>query len=65
MDLFEDDLLQEKKKVKKIGKGIIIAGVIVVILIIAVVVAIGYFQSKQLGTYIDGVATAFRQIRIM
>ena len=59
MDLFEDDLLQEKKKVKKIGKGIIIAGVIVVILIIAVVVAIGYFQSKQLGTYIDGVATAF------
>ena len=54
MDLFEDDLLEEKKKVKKIGTGIIIAAVIVVILIIGVVAALSYYQSKQLGMYVDG-----------
>ncbi len=56
MDLFEDDLLEEKKKVKKIGTGIIAAIVVVVILIIGVIVALSYYQSIQLGMYIDGMA---------
>lgn len=61
MDLFEDDLLEEKKKVKKIGTGIIVAIVILIILIIGVVVAISYYQSLKLGIYIDGATYAMSQ----
>lgn len=59
MDLFDEDLLEEKKKVKKIGKGIIIAAVIVVILIIGVVIVMSYLQSQKLGAYVDGTQINF------
>lgn len=65
MDLFEDDLLEEKKKVKKIGTGLIAAIVVVIILIIGVVVAISYYQSKQLGIYIDGMTYAISNSTII
>lgn len=64
MDLFEDDLLEEKKKVKKIGTGLIIAIVLVILLLIGVIAAIAYYQSMQLGVYIDGATYAFSESTI-
>lgn len=55
MDLFEEDLLDEKKKVKKMGTGIIIAIVIAIILVVVILVIISYLQSMQLGMFINGV----------
>lgn len=55
MDLFEEDLLDEKKKVKKMGTGIIVAIIIAIILIVVILVIISYLQSMQLGMFINGV----------
>ncbi len=65
MDLFEDDLLDEKKKVKKIGTGIIVAAVIVVIAIIGVLVALSYYEARQLGINVNGAAIPFSSTSII
>lgn len=57
MDLFENDLLEEKKKVKKIGTALLISIIIVILLILGVVMAIVYYKSMQLGIFINGVAS--------
>lgn len=61
MDLFEDELLEEKKKVKKMGKWIIIGIVLAVIACIAILCAMVFLQKKKLGVNIDGVLTPFPQ----
>ena len=57
MDLFENDILNEREKNKKIAKITLISIIIVVILCIAIFGAIVYLQSLKLKVDIDGVRT--------
>lgn len=57
MDLFQNEILEEKNKNKKTLRWIGISSVIIVLLCVAVVAAIFYLQSMQLKIYLDG-ATA-------
>ena len=58
MDLFDNEELfkEEKKKVKKKGIIIISCIVVAILLIIAIVIAMSYVQSMQLGISVDGVS---------
>jgi len=58
MDLFENELVEEKNKNSKIAKMIIIAIVLISLLCVGILVAITMLQSQQLRVYIDNSATS-------
>lgn len=61
MDLFQNEILEEKNKNKKKTRLIVIAASLILILCFVILGVIAYLQSLQLKISLDGVSTSFSE----
>lgn len=61
MDFFENQIVEDKNKNKKLARKLIIAAVIILILCLGIGVLIVYLQSLQLKISFDGTPTSFSE----
>jgi len=61
LELFDNQIIEEKNKNKKMARNIIIAMVIVLVISIVIIGIIIYLQSLSLKIYVDGSTKSFKE----